>query len=193
MGRIIPYMKWKNKIHVPNHQPDMDCSTTQRSSFSVLPKDECSSEPTELVSSELVKLPKLGSDTTTTSKDRETPELYQHVPRVRKGRCSSIPQRKSKHHGHMISESLWKWIDDHHPICVHNEPLTMVTGGIRRTNHPPNLIVFDSQLGSSWYHPTSSMDVTQYQQTTSLQTPNRYGISVYPGFWISDQSAEGKR
>ena len=23
MGRIIPYMKWKNKIHVLNHQPVM--------------------------------------------------------------------------------------------------------------------------------------------------------------------------
>jgi len=20
----IPYMRWKNKIHVPNHQPDID-------------------------------------------------------------------------------------------------------------------------------------------------------------------------
>jgi hypothetical protein len=24
MGRMTSHMKWKNKIHVPNHQPDID-------------------------------------------------------------------------------------------------------------------------------------------------------------------------
>jgi len=37
MGRIIPYMKWTNKSHVPNHQPDMLNPTPVTTNFGGTP------------------------------------------------------------------------------------------------------------------------------------------------------------